>query len=91
MGFSIFTRDIPPAYYALRSIARRSNGAYRDHDRTHPGNLITHLRKLEDAGYINTEKTGNGPASRTTVALTQQGRTALERYTISLRDLLAGL
>jgi DNA-binding transcriptional ArsR family regulator len=30
-----------------------------------PGNLITHLRKLEEAGYLTTEKTGNGPASRT--------------------------
>ncbi|MEO6859382.1 MAG: transcriptional regulator [Solirubrobacteraceae bacterium] len=30
-----------------------------------PGNLITHLRKLEDAEYLTTEKTGNGPASRT--------------------------
>jgi hypothetical protein len=29
-----------------------------------PGNLITHLRKLEDAGYLSTEKTGNGVASR---------------------------
>jgi hypothetical protein len=34
-----------------------------------PGNPITHLRKLEDAGYLTTEKTGNGPASRTSVAL----------------------
>ncbi len=42
-----------------------------------PGNLITHLRKLEDAGYIDTEKTFNGTASRTTAGLTQQGRTAL--------------
>jgi DNA-binding MarR family transcriptional regulator len=56
-----------------------------------PGNLITHLRKLEDAGYVATEKTGNGPASLTTVALTQQGRTALDTYTSTLRDLLAGL
>ena len=56
-----------------------------------PGNLITHLRKLEDAGYIDTEKTGNGPASLTTVALTHHGRTALESYTSTLRDLLAGL
>ena len=39
-----------------------------------PGNLITHLRKLEDAGYLTTEKTGNGPASRTSVALTHRGR-----------------
>ena len=56
-----------------------------------PGNLITHLRKLEDAGYIETEKTGNRPASLTTVALTHHGRRALETYTSTLRDLLAGL
>ena len=56
-----------------------------------PGNLITHLRKLEDAGYIDTEKTGNGVASRTAVALTRQGRTAIDTYTATLRDLLAGL
>jgi DNA-binding MarR family transcriptional regulator len=56
-----------------------------------PGNLITHLRKLEHAGYLSTEKTGNGPASRTSVALTRQGRTALDTYTAALRDLLAGL
>jgi DNA-binding transcriptional ArsR family regulator len=56
-----------------------------------PGNLITHLRKLEDAGYVDTEKTGIGTASRTTVALTHVGRTALDTYTAALRDLLAGL
>ena len=44
-----------------------------------PGNLITHLRKLEDADYLISEKTGNGPASRTSVALTHRGRAALER------------
>jgi len=49
------------------------------------------LRKLEDAGYVDTEKTGNGTASRTTVALTHVGRTALDTYTAALRDLLAGL
>jgi DNA-binding MarR family transcriptional regulator len=56
-----------------------------------PGNLITHLRKLEDAGYISTEKTGNGTASLTTVALAPQGRTALGIYKAALRDLLEGL
>ena len=56
-----------------------------------PGNLITHLRKLEDAGYIETEKTGNGAASRTSVALTSRGRAALETYTTALRDLLGEL
>jgi DNA-binding transcriptional ArsR family regulator len=55
------------------------------------GNLITHLRKLEDAGYLTSEKTGNGPASKTSVALTAQGRGALDGYTSTLRQLLGGL
>jgi DNA-binding MarR family transcriptional regulator len=56
-----------------------------------PGNLITHLRKLEDAGYLISEKTGTGPASRTAVALTSRGRAALDVYTETLRALLTGL
>ena len=56
-----------------------------------PGNLITHLRKLEDAGYLSTEKIGNGVASRTSVALSNRGRRALNTYTATLRNLLAGL
>ena len=55
-----------------------------------PGNLITHLRKLEDADYIETVTTGTRPASLTTVALTRDGRAALDVYTATLRDLLAG-
>jgi DNA-binding MarR family transcriptional regulator len=43
-----------------------------------PGDLITHLRKLQDADYLTSEKTGNGPASRTSVALTHRGRAALD-------------
>jgi DNA-binding MarR family transcriptional regulator len=53
-----------------------------------PGNLITHLRKLEDAGYVQTEKTGSGVNALTTVTLTHYGRAALERYTTVLRQLL---
>jgi DNA-binding transcriptional ArsR family regulator len=56
-----------------------------------PGNLITHLRKLEDAAYVTSEKIGNGPASKTSVALTHRGRAALEAYTEALRSLLDGL
>jgi DNA-binding transcriptional ArsR family regulator len=56
-----------------------------------PGNLIVHLRKLEDAGYLSSEKTKNGSAPKTTVALTSQGRAALDAYTQALRDLLGGL
>jgi DNA-binding MarR family transcriptional regulator len=53
-----------------------------------PGNLITHLRKLEDARYVQMEKTGSGVNALTAVALTHDGRAALERYTAALRQLL---
>jgi DNA-binding MarR family transcriptional regulator len=53
-----------------------------------PGNLITHLRKLEDAGYITTHKNGSGVTARTAVALTHNGRAALDRYSATLRALL---
>ena len=53
-----------------------------------PGNLITHLRKLEDAGYVTTAKSGSGVTSRTSVRLSQQGREALDTYTGVLRQLL---
>ncbi len=56
-----------------------------------PGNLITHLRKLEDADYLTSDKTGSGPASRTSVALTHRGRAALDFYTQTLRGMLNGL
>jgi DNA-binding transcriptional ArsR family regulator len=53
-----------------------------------PGNLITHLRKLEDAGYVTAERNGSGVTARTSVALTHNGRAALDRYTVALRQLL---
>lgn len=56
-----------------------------------PGNLITHLRKLEEADYLTSDKTGSGPASRTSLELTSRGRAALEAYTETLRGLLNGL
>jgi DNA-binding transcriptional ArsR family regulator len=56
-----------------------------------PGNLIIHLRKLEEAGYLSSEKTKNGTTPTTTVALTRQGRTALGAYRQALRNLLGDL
>jgi DNA-binding MarR family transcriptional regulator len=56
-----------------------------------PGNLIIQLRKLEEAGYLASEKTRTGSAQKTTVALTSQGRAALAAYTKALRKLLGGL
>ena len=56
-----------------------------------PGNLITHLRKLEDAGYIASKKDGAGPSSATSVTLTPVGRKALDDYTLTLRGILDGI
>jgi DNA-binding MarR family transcriptional regulator len=53
-----------------------------------PGNLITHLRKLGDAGYVTTVRSGSGVTARTSVSLSQQGRKALDAYTAVLRQLL---
>lgn len=51
---------------------------------------VPDLRKLEDAGYLTSETTGNGRASRTSIALTRQGRAAFDAYSAALRDLLSG-
>jgi DNA-binding MarR family transcriptional regulator len=54
------------------------------------GNLATHLRKLEDAGYITITKSFRRRSPVTYLALTRLGRRALEDYTAALRSLLSG-
>ena len=51
-----------------------------------PTSQFTRLRELDHAGYVRTEKTGDD-AVQTTVALTDDGRAALDRYTAVLRQL----
>jgi DNA-binding MarR family transcriptional regulator len=53
-----------------------------------PGNLVTHLRKLEQGGYVETQKTGHHKGQSTSVRLTTTGRAALESYTRTLRALI---
>jgi DNA-binding MarR family transcriptional regulator len=54
------------------------------------GNLSTHLRKLEEPGYVEVAKTHEGRVPVTYIALTRLGRRAFEDYTDALRALLAG-
>jgi len=54
------------------------------------GNLSTHLRKLEDAGYVRVTKTHEGRTPATYLALTRRGRDAFEDYTTALNTLLRG-
>lgn len=53
------------------------------------GNLSTHLRKLEDAGYVAITKAYSRRTPVTRIALTPPGRAAFDRYTTALRSLLA--
>ncbi len=52
------------------------------------GNLATHLRKLEDAGYVAVRKTFVGRRPRTYIALTPRGRAAFTEHVQALRDIL---
>lgn len=54
------------------------------------GNLSTHLRKLEDAGYVRQVKTFVGRKPTTYLSLTAVGRSAFDTYTQTLRALLEG-
>ncbi len=44
------------------------------------GNLSTHARRLEEAGYVICTKEFDGRAPRTEYALTEQGRSEFESY-----------
>jgi DNA-binding MarR family transcriptional regulator len=52
------------------------------------GNLSTHLRKLEDAGYLDVVKSHQGRTPATYLALSRSGRRAFEDYLEALRALL---
>ncbi|MBO0609750.1 transcriptional regulator [Myceligenerans salitolerans] len=54
------------------------------------GNLSTHLRKLEDAGYVEVTKTHEGRTPATYLKLTDRGRTAFRDYRTALAGLLKG-
>ena len=54
------------------------------------GNLSTHLRKLEDAGYVTQTKAFEGRSPVTYVELTSAGQAAFDTYTAQLQALLEG-
>jgi DNA-binding transcriptional ArsR family regulator len=52
------------------------------------GNLSSHLAKLEQAGYVEIEKTYRGKVPLTIVRLSRAGRSAFDTYRKSLSGLL---
>ena len=52
------------------------------------GNLGTHLVTLENAGYVEIEKTFVGKKPRTRVSLTRAGRLAFDTHVQYLREII---
>ncbi len=52
------------------------------------GNLSSHMRKLEAAEYVTVRKGFRGRRPYTTVAITQAGRTALEKHVAELERIV---
>lgn len=52
------------------------------------GNLSAHLSKLEEAGYVEIEKTFRGKLPLTLCRLTAEGRQALEQYRATIQQVL---
>ena len=53
------------------------------------GNLSTHLLRLEEAGYVEIEKTFRGKIPLTLVRLNPEGKSAFEDYRKSMKDILS--
>ncbi len=52
------------------------------------GNLSSHLAKLEEAGYVQIEKTYRGKVPLTLIGLTDAGRAAFDGYREQMNGLL---
>lgn len=53
------------------------------------GNLSSHLARLEEAGYVEVEKTFRGKVPLTVLRLARPGRAAFEQYRKRMHGLLA--
>lgn len=53
------------------------------------GNLSAHLSKLEEAGYVEIEKTFKGKLPLTVCRLTSTGQTALTQYRRQMQEFMS--
>jgi len=53
------------------------------------GNLSAHLSKLENAGYVNIEKTFKGKLPLTVCKLTEAGQAAFNEYRRQMQDFIS--
>ncbi len=55
------------------------------------GNLSVQLRKLEQAAYVDIQKTFKDNKPYTTVSITLQGSDALKKYVAEMEDIITAL
>ena len=55
------------------------------------GNLSSHMKKLEDAGYVTVTKTFENARPKTTLRLNADGRAAFARYIEALSTMLRAI
>lgn len=72
----------------LASVKRAEFTFIRDKVNATDGNLSTHLRKLEDSGYVAINKRFEGRKPVTDVEMTSRGRDAFAAYVKHLESLL---
>jgi DNA-binding MarR family transcriptional regulator len=72
----------------LIGAARADFITLKQHLQTTDGNLSVHLRKLEEAGYVEIDKSFQDRKPRTEVRLTAKGRKAFVKYLDSLSGLI---
>ena len=74
---------------ALLFAVDRSDFLYLQHETgMNKGTLSSHLSRLEEAGYVEVEKTYRGKVPQTLLRLTPAGRKAFEQYRRNLRGAL---
>ncbi|HUA58320.1 MAG TPA: transcriptional regulator [Verrucomicrobiae bacterium] len=74
---------------ALLFAVERSDFLYLLHETgMNKGTLSSHLSKLEEAGYVEIEKTYRGKVPQTLLRLTSAGRKAFEQYRRKLKEAL---
>jgi len=79
---------IMAALTALPEDAKMEFVAMRDLLGVTDGNLGAHLRRLEEAGYIEIEKTFIARKPHTYIAATKRGRAAFKEHVRALREIL---
>ena len=74
---------------ALLSAVEKADFLYLLHETgMNKGTLSSHISRLEEAGYLDVEKTYRGKVPLTVLHLTDAGRAAFEQYRRKIKDAL---